>query len=346
MAGTHYGNHNFAANVAVAAQLTLPVLPNNVQKTLFLRTDEAGNVEAATPPGGEGAPLLIDITYEQLSTALFESTLVPGTWYRLTDYQTVHMIREITVAGIVTTTEENVGPIEPLILFAHKSDGYLETLVYSAVSGDRVYYYANGAAPALPQGTVFKGNITRRIVESRNISAPLDWQVVVWKMAGNYYQLFNQPYDDPGDPDLLQPRYGDGHDIYIGNALYDQAMPIIFLSETQVINNVTVGIGDRLVVDYMRQSDILVARIIDVNIRALHLHNLTLENVIDFIIAPISPIVVENITANASNASITVADGTAALAYSNSFLYRAQNGLLRMIKVDTDTNTIQIVTPI
>lgn len=53
---------------------------------------------------------LIDVDYALLVSSITYSLLIPGNFYRLTDYQTIHLIPD--------TTDINTGPIESLILFA------------------------------------------------------------------------------------------------------------------------------------------------------------------------------------------------------------------------------------
>ena len=54
--------------------------------------------------------LIIDITYADLQTEIWNATLIPGMKYRITDYQTIHLFPG--------TTDVNIWPIEELIVIA------------------------------------------------------------------------------------------------------------------------------------------------------------------------------------------------------------------------------------
>lgn len=257
-----FGKKNFRDDMQVDGDLTFSKHSNTDVKK-FLTTDADGKVILGTPAGGTG---FIEVTYDQFSLALDDAALIPGAWYKMVDYQTCHMIREITATGIVDTTEENLGPIEPLLLFAISPSDYLSRYVFSAVTGDRLVYSVYGGSPSLPGGSVFKGNILRRINDARNISLPMDWQVIKWKMGSQYYQAFNAEYWDEENPDILQPRYGGATNIYIGEAEYNLAVPFLFLYPNFNNQQIHVERPDSTILMYARNIDFYDFRCMDRNV--------------------------------------------------------------------------------
>ena len=77
-------------------------------------------------------PVIEDITHADLTTAIANSTLAPQTKYRITDFQTIHMI-----AG---STDINTAPVEPLIVTALKVNEVSKHAIQEAYVSDYLEY--------------------------------------------------------------------------------------------------------------------------------------------------------------------------------------------------------------
>ncbi|HMM12471.1 MAG TPA: hypothetical protein PKE03_10295 [Bacteroidales bacterium] len=111
---------------------------------------------------------VISITYDQLSSLIAGSGLVPGQKYLITDYQTVHVIPD--------TADVNTGAVEPLLVTALSSNE-LEPIAFSPLYPDDIIYYSpvNGG-DYVPGCT--KGYIYRRIDTAQNNDLPFDFRQV------------------------------------------------------------------------------------------------------------------------------------------------------------------------
>jgi hypothetical protein len=115
---------------------------------LGLDSDELAAIEAANSPSAENpfatlADLpegggITDVTYDEL-LALMDSSgdgLVPGQFYRITDFATVHYM----VDNVTATEDINIGSTEPLIVLAI-SESALDSRAYSELYPYDVIHY-------------------------------------------------------------------------------------------------------------------------------------------------------------------------------------------------------------
>jgi len=120
------------------------------------------------------APL--DITYANLVLKIAANSLIPGTYYRIIDYQTKHQI-----SG---TTEIHIGPIEPLSIRANTVN-VLDSAAFSSIyPRDIIYYNLND--DVCEDGTTSRtGKIIYRKDPIVNIEIYYDWRNVIfrrWKL--------------------------------------------------------------------------------------------------------------------------------------------------------------------
>lgn len=110
---------------------------------------------------------ITDITYANLVIAIGAATLVPGNFYRLTDYQTIHQIPDASTI--------NTCALEPLVLLATGTQS-IATRVWSAsYTYDHIEY--NWALDLAEDGTTPRpGFITYRKDYQDNIAAWCDWR--------------------------------------------------------------------------------------------------------------------------------------------------------------------------
>lgn len=90
------------------------------------------------PSGGS----ITDVTYAELVAAIGANELVPGSLYRITDFQTVHYMNDGN-SGVIEVAGEkviNTGPIEPIIVLALSSNS-LSRIAHSELYPQDVLWY-------------------------------------------------------------------------------------------------------------------------------------------------------------------------------------------------------------
>ena len=85
---------------------------------------------------GIGGYTIINVTYSQLTGLTMSSGLTAGSYYKITDYQTVHYMFD----GDTRIDEINVGTVEPLTILA-KSTSVLDNKAYSELYPQDIIYY-------------------------------------------------------------------------------------------------------------------------------------------------------------------------------------------------------------
>ena len=170
-----------------------------------LTADGSGGAAWEAAAGGGG---LTDITYADLATAIGADGLIPGSFYRITDFATTHYIGAYDYYGkSFTRFDINVGSTEPLIVLAIASDK-LASQAYSAdFPNDVIIYDWNPDNWLVDQSFTdsyggpiisgFKGVIISRYDTVLNIFAPGDWRncltrrwktnVTAWDSGTTYY---------------------------------------------------------------------------------------------------------------------------------------------------------------
>ena len=118
--------------------------------------------------GGSGTATIIDITYANLVIAITNSTLTKGSWYRITDFATVHNI--LTSSPNVV----NTGTTEPLIVFATGINTLAEQAFSELYPQDVIRYEVANTKMA----GATKGVILFRHDTDKNISCFYDWRNV------------------------------------------------------------------------------------------------------------------------------------------------------------------------
>lgn len=205
-----------------------PAIPSNTDLNTIIQILASGS-------GGGGQPTgcAKPVTYDQLMELMLAEGLVPGCWYRLTDFRTVHRIYKIAINpdawggySVTETGETNTGPVEELFLFANNKKQ--EQFTGYAQNGDYIGYNILGEDSNILPGNTH-GAITRRKDLKLNISLPFDWRAVKWVLGDTKYYTFN---GDGGSPSNYRNVT---RDIYIGGGPEYNGLPIIlFLSSNPV----------------------------------------------------------------------------------------------------------------
>lgn len=149
--------------------------PNGYNPAIeFVPSTDAGNTVTL---GTDGKPFVpasnkppLNTTYSQLVASITANTLIPGTEYIITDYQTVY---DQDQTGTLL-----MGPVEPLMVVAvthNKLSPIASSLTYP---NDIIYYNINNDGRVI--GSLL-GYIYRRNFTVQNIDLPLDWRVILYR---------------------------------------------------------------------------------------------------------------------------------------------------------------------
>ena len=147
----------------------------------FSEKDENGS----TTPTGGGAGLT-DITYSAITNAIDENTLIPGSYYRITDFKTCYDQPNYNInRNAIYTGNYKVGNTHSIIVFAISSDKLSVDAWQPDFPEDRIKYDINYSTTYTTGGTAF-GRITERVDEWNN-RTDYDHREVLFRRYKHYY---------------------------------------------------------------------------------------------------------------------------------------------------------------
>ncbi len=114
---------------------------------------------------------VIDILYSNLVAAISASTLIKGEYYRITDFQTVHNIPNVSPIVV------NTGPIEAIVVYAVTNNSISYEARSESFLNDLIYYTTDNTS--VPGAT--KGVIYRRIDTYYNVDVCNDFRNVHYR---------------------------------------------------------------------------------------------------------------------------------------------------------------------
>jgi hypothetical protein len=148
---------------------------------------EKDNTGATTPAGGGGG--YIDITYSEIIYAIDEGVLIPGSYYRITDFRTCYDVPEYYLNGNSKTfgaIDYVQGSLEPIIVLATSTNKISSTAYQPSYPNDRIQYDCTFNSTSNTGGTAY-GRITERIDEFNN-RTDYDHRNITF----NRFQSYNQ----------------------------------------------------------------------------------------------------------------------------------------------------------
>jgi hypothetical protein len=113
-----------------------------------------------------------DLTYSELVDRINNSALIKGSYYRITDFQTVHKI----LGG----TDVNTGSVEPIIVLATKQN-QIDSLVFSELFPNDILHYKVLDDTIMAPSSGSKGVILYRKDTQKNLSCYYDFRNVVFR---------------------------------------------------------------------------------------------------------------------------------------------------------------------
>jgi hypothetical protein len=146
----------------------------------------------ATGPAGSGE--VTNITYSGLRTAISENSLIPFSYYRITDYKTCYDQPDFNYSGnaITVGNYKNDAPIEPIIVLAISNSTLAEEAYQPAYPKDRIKYDVSFNVTERLEEPAY-GRITERIDQFNN-RTDYDHRQIKFKRYKYYEINFNSPY--------------------------------------------------------------------------------------------------------------------------------------------------------
>lgn len=170
----------------------MPDSPLNLKPGVLPNPSFAEKAEIRLALGALGNP--IDILHADLRAARTAGNLLPGQFYRITDYATKYVRPVWTGTGSSWTTETVSSSVEPLIVLAISASAVATEAYSAAFPQDAIIYDLDDVTG--PTGGR-KGFILRRTDTKRNVSLPYDYRTMKW----NRYKVnvSTLPVHEPGD---------------------------------------------------------------------------------------------------------------------------------------------------
>lgn len=161
---------------------------NNIQLT------EANDTITINAIGGGSGGGVIDVTHAQLVTFKNNNQLVPGTFYRITDFRTMYDQPDFDANGVAkTSVAAKLGPIEPIIVLALTDNTLSSKAHQEAYPKDVIEYMLEFTTPV--NNTVTKGRIIYRKDEWGN-ETDFDHRNVLFKRYLHVNSQKNISYKD------------------------------------------------------------------------------------------------------------------------------------------------------
>jgi len=148
----------------------------------FSEKDENGST---TPTGGGGG--LTDVTYAEITSAISNSSLVPGSYYRITDFMTCYdqpnydISRSAIVEGVYRTSS-----VHPIIVLATGVNALAPDAYQPDYPMDRIKYDVTYSSTYTSGGTAY-GRIVERIDQYNNRTDYDHYEVLFKRYKGFYH---------------------------------------------------------------------------------------------------------------------------------------------------------------
>ena len=135
---------------------------------------------------------IIEVTYSELVSLISgsPSTLIPGSYYLITDFKTCYDQPDFNwVGNSITTGNYKQGPVEPILVLATSTNTISDVAYQPTYPNDKIKYDWTFSSTEVTNGSAF-GRISERIDEFNN-RTDYDHRTVLFKRYDNYYYKEN-----------------------------------------------------------------------------------------------------------------------------------------------------------
>ena len=147
----------------------------------FSEKDENGS----TTPTGGGAGLT-DITYSAITNAIDENTLIPGSYYRITDFKTCYDQPDYDYnSDPITDGNYKQGTVSPIIVFAISSDSLSSDAYQPEYPKDNIKYDVSFSQTEVTGGTAYGRIVYRK--DNQGNEFDYDFREVFFKRYDAYF---------------------------------------------------------------------------------------------------------------------------------------------------------------
>jgi hypothetical protein len=148
-------------------------------------TGSAGVTGPIGPTGLNGSGVT-DITYSELVSEIDGSDLIPGTYYRITDFQTCYDQPNYNYDGSsITTGNYKQGDVSPIIVFAISSDSLASDAYQPEYPNDSIKYDVTFSQTEVTEGEAFGRIIYRK--DAQGNAFDYDFREVLFKRYDAYF---------------------------------------------------------------------------------------------------------------------------------------------------------------
>lgn len=203
-----------AKQIRFSKQASKPTTPDTGEIGLYF-AEEGMFIQ---DDGGLPTPIMTtgtsitDVTYAELMTAISNSSLTAGAWYRIINYATVHYMTSAT--GLLKDANNdsiiNTGETEPLIVMALAPNKIHHRAYSASFPNDVIYYnpvntdYAADTSfniqPAYKALTIYISGTTgtAEITGAGGLTATLTFSDSVYQTISNFYNTYYEAYSEQG----------------------------------------------------------------------------------------------------------------------------------------------------
>lgn len=185
------------------------------------------------PTGGTGTFEVVDVTYTELYNSIVDGLLIPGSWYRLTDYRSVNFLNGAESANVYFANP--TPPFDPSYNAMEVYTGDTEVLLLQAITNYDLSPTAY--SEKYPQDIITFEAFTNKLgvyYEAFNGSTLPDSSVVSgldlqWDSVNNYV-YFNMPTNYPayfGNILYIYAEFNDGVNSYYQDGTFEPLVPNI-----------------------------------------------------------------------------------------------------------------------
>ena len=186
--------------IKIDSSTTLDIVPEKLQNSGYTASLPTLTADSTLALTSDIPAQLIEKTYSQLKTLRDNSQLVPGTWYRITDYACTTTTTNTSSAGhafdvIVLATAVNKLSEEARAI-QHSGDTYFAN---NNLSAWKIWYCLDNDTNrfAWADSTNGKGVICRMIDEFNN-DCPYDFKNILFTKSGKYTNAYTFTYTESG----------------------------------------------------------------------------------------------------------------------------------------------------
>lgn len=222
-----------SSDVPTASQGAVNFFVDSSDSTLKIKNDSGSTI---TTSGG-----VTDVTYSELKEKILSSSLVAGSFYKITDFRTCYDQPDFDIYGdpVISETTYKQGPIEPIIIFALSTNSISIDAYQPEYPKDKIKYDYTFDSTEITNGDSF-GRITERIDEFNN-RTDYDHRNILFKRYRSYSfrktNKYNGTIEVLSDGEVIGNDTSFENDLTIGSVIAIPDMSNTFFEVLSIDSN-------------------------------------------------------------------------------------------------------------